>query len=340
MSKNIKIISDISLIDKNNWALYVQNNPNGNAFQTPQMYDVYEKTPNYTPRVFIAYDANGYIIGCLLAVIQQEYNNILGYFTSRSIITGGPIADKMLIVDELLQEYNKEIKSTAVYSQIRNEFDQLSYNDAFQNNGYRFESHLNFLISLDSEEAIWNRICKGRRKQIEKAQKNNLSVIYFSNEELTEELIIEGFDIIKNVYKRAKLPLADIELLLQARNNGLLNAFFVIKDDDKIGCRFTINYKDTIFGWYAGSYDNYYNLYPNDILIWETLKWGVKNNYKVFNYGGAGSPNKAYGVRTFKSQLGGRLVNHGRYEIIHKPFLMLVGKLAFKIYKILKNIKK
>ena len=191
-------------------------------------------------------------------------------------------------------------------------------------------------FSKTSTDNIWNRIGKGRIKQIKKAIKNQLSVDVFEND-IREDLIVKGYDIIKSVYKRAGLPLVGIDLIKEVCNKKLL-VLFVVKDstDKIIGCRFGIKYKDEIYGWYAGSYSEYYKLFPNDILIWETLKWSCENGYTVFDYGGAGEPNKPYGVRAFKSQMGGELVNYGRYELVHKKCLMMIGKLGLKLIKTIK----
>ena len=37
-------------IDKTQWYNFVKDHPKGNLFQTPDMYDVYQKTPGYTPQ--------------------------------------------------------------------------------------------------------------------------------------------------------------------------------------------------------------------------------------------------------------------------------------------------
>lgn len=55
--------------------------------------------------------------------------------------------------------------------------------------------------------------------------------------------------------------------------------------------------------------------------------------YKTFDYGGAGEPNKPYGVRAFKQQMGGELVNFGRYEKIHRPIMYEFGKIGIKAMK-------
>jgi lipid II:glycine glycyltransferase (peptidoglycan interpeptide bridge formation enzyme) len=72
---------------------------------------------------------------------------------------------------------------------------------------------------------------------------------------------------------------------------------------------------------------------PNDILYWEAIKWGCKNDYKIFDFGGAGSPGKKYGVREFKEKFGGNLVNHGRFIKAYKPAIMRVINSGIEFFK-------
>ena len=63
--------------------------------------------------------------------------------------------------------------------------------------------------------------------------------------------------------------------------------------------------------------------------------WGKEHGYKKFDFGGAGKPGVPYSVRDYKMKFGGKVVNYGRYEKIHKSILFKIGKLAFKIYQML-----
>ena len=334
----IVIETDIKKINIQQWSEFVSNHPYGNVFQTPMMYEAYLKTNGYTPLIFIAYQDNN-IVGVLLSVLIKESGFIKGYFSSRSIITGGPLVlnGNTEYMSELFKSYNEYVGNKAIYTQIRNQSEQLIYNDVYQKCGYRFHSHLNFIIPLDGEENIWNRIGKGRIKQIKKAEKNNLHIDVYDKESISDDLILKCYDVIKCVYNHAKLPLVDVELMKNVNKYGLL-VLFVAKDccDNILGCRFALTYKECLYGWYAGSYEKFYKLYPNDLLIWETLKWGNNNGYKYFDYGGAGEPNKPYGVRSFKQQMGGCLVNYGRYELIHNIVKYNIGVCGLKILKLLK----
>ena len=50
--------------------------------------------------------------------------------------------------------------------------------------------------------------------------------------------------------------------------------------------------------------------------------------FNQFDFGGAGKPNQHYGVRDYTLKFGGKLVNFGRYEIVHKKHLFKIGKIG------------
>lgn len=334
--KLFKIETNITQINIKEWTDFVLQHPHGNIFQTPEMYEILKNTNKSAPIIIVVKNENEKIVGCLLSVIQTQYNYPFKLVSSRCIIMGGPLMNdnNPKILDLLLKEHNRIVSKNAIFSQLRNTYNLLELNDIFQKRGYKFESHLNFVIDLSKgNNDVWDEIHEGRKSKIQKAIKSGLSVIVIENN-ITNEDIDKGYNIIKKVYDNADLPLAEKQLLLNAVNQNLIVLFLLKKDDEVIGCRFALKYKDQLYGWYAGSNKKYYSLFPNDLLIWETLKWGIDNNYKSFDYGGAGNPNKPYGVRNFKAQSGGQLVNFGRYEKIHSPILNKIARMGFKMWKL------
>lgn len=331
----ITIVTQSDLINQDEWRLFIQNHPKGSVFQTPEMFDCYVQTPGCIPMLFAAYSDKA-LCGVLVATILKENGRIKSHFSTRSIIQSGPIVkdDNSFILESLLKEYSRTIPRDVIYTQIRNQFDWLHCCDSFRKYGFVYEPHLDFLIHLDTEEDMWSRIGRGRRQQIRKAQKNGLFVKTFIDECLTEDLIEDGYKSISEVYRRANLPLVDIKQIDAARRNHILCLFVVYTSDGSVaGGRFALRFGKTLYGWYAGSYQKYLHLFPNDILIWETIKWAMQNGFTVFDYGGAGSPNKEYGVRNYKSQLGGELVNWGRFEKKHKPFMFFIAKHLYSFYR-------
>ena len=99
-----KVITEYKNIDINKWSKFVENHPNGNVFQTPDMYEVYKNSKHWNPVVLVVEDGEKNIVGSLLAVIQKEHGGIVGKFSARSIIWGGPLinSNNFAILDILL----------------------------------------------------------------------------------------------------------------------------------------------------------------------------------------------------------------------------------------------
>ena len=331
---NYFIESNPLKIDKQSWVDFVQNHPNGNIFHTPEMYVVYLNTPKFSPLVLIATDKNDTIVGCLMSVIQREYKGIIGEFTTRSIIMGGPLTENnsTLIADALLRKYNEIIKSKAIYSQFRNLFDLTVFEGVFIKNGYHFEEHLDIILDLTlSVKELEDNLHKERRRNIAKAEKEGL--VFRQLNELNE--INDVILLLKKTYDRAKVPMSYDELFVQSRKilGEKVNYFGAYYDGIMIAGQVRLCYKDTVYAWYSGSDANYLNKRPNDFLLWNVILWSKEHNFKVFDFGGAGTPNVPYGVRDYKLKFGGKLVEFGRYEIVHKSVLMIIGQWAYKLYK-------
>lgn len=331
--KNINITKYLSF-DK--WSNFVYNHPNGNVFQTPEMYEVYKNTKKYEPVFLAVIDEKDEILGTLLAVIQKEYSGFLGNFTARSIIFGGPLIknNDAYTLNIILQEYNKVIRKKTIYSQFRNMREWGDLKEVFIKNGFEYEKHLNIIVDLNkNEEELWKEVNTKRRNEIRRAKKEGTTFSVKSN----FNDLHECYSILKSVYKKAKLPFPNINffehIFKNNDNNTGLKLFCACNENKIIGCMFALVYKNTIYDFYAGAYPEYYNKYPNDLIPWEVFLWGKEHGYELFDFGGAGEPDKPYGVRDYKLKFGGKLVNYGRFEKVHKPFLMKIGKTGLRLWQ-------
>ena len=311
-----------------------------NIFQTREMYQVYKSTKNYEPVFLSVINNKGEVLGILLAVIQKEHSGVLGNFSARSIIWGGPLVkdDNPEVLDFILKEYNKIIKRKAIYTQFRN-FWNWSDNEKqiFENNGFNYLAHLDILIDLNkTENELLNEMHKGRRKNIRRAARIPLAFEDIDSKTEFDQCI----QLIQQTYKRVKFPCPDKSYFYDAADklkqmNGLKT--FALKYRDKIiSTRLVLCYNKLIYDWYAGTDERFLDKYPNDYLPWKILQWAKENGYNTFDFGGAGKPNVPYGVRDYKMKFGGELVEFGRFEKVHKPFLMKVGQFGMTIYKIIK----
>jgi lipid II:glycine glycyltransferase (peptidoglycan interpeptide bridge formation enzyme) len=302
------------------------------------MFEVFRNTKNNEPIVIAVLDIKtNHLVGLLAAVIQKEYPGIFGSLTARSIIFGGPLIvnEDVEITELLVQHYNEIIKKRVIYSQVRNLWKQDSSIKTFKENGYKYEEHLNILVDLQkNEDELWKDVHSKRRNEIRRARKEGTIV-----QELKNEVEIkEAYNILKEVYGRARLPLHDRSMFKAAYDillpQNMIKFFGAINDGKIIGTIVVLCYKDRIYDWYAGSYREFYGKYPNDLLPWGVFLWGKKNGFKVFDFGGAGKPGVPYGVRDYKLKFGGNIVNYGRYNKIHHPIIYIISSACFKLWKL------
>ena len=332
------MIEIIDSPDTKQWSEFVYNHSHGNIFQTPEMAEVYKRIKNYEPITFAAVDdGTNEMLAVLLAVVIKE-KSVLGSFSARSVIHGGPlfINDKRGrdAVRILVEYYNKISRKKSLYTLLRNMYDTSEVSSIFNSTGYKYEDHLNYLIDLNlPTNDLWGRLYKSRRNGINRAKRRGVII----GEVVDEDAIPVMYELLKETYRTTKIPFADISLLksifdiLKPKN---MAKFFIAKHEDKyIGTIVIVIYRDTIFDWYAGAPRRYSYLCPNDILAWHAIEWGSKKGYRIFDFGGAGNPKEEYGVREFKKQFGGELVNFGRYMKIHSPIKMKIAEKGFEMYR-------
>lgn len=323
------------------WDDFILNHPNRNIFQTSEIFEVYSKSELYEPIVLFALKDKA-IHGVLLAVIQKESKGIIGEITSRSIIIGGPLVYNPDVADALLLEYNKSVRRKAIYSQFRNVYNIDDLRFSFNKAGYSYDDHLDLLIDMSKgKEILWEEIHKNRKKEIKNGLKKGLAVNLIVIQKST--VLPELYQMLKALYKKIGLPFPSLIFFQESINvlepKGLLKTFIASIDNRIVGFRMVLTFNNLIYDWYAASDPEYLIYRPNDVLPWKVITWGLQNGYKTFDFGGAGNPNKPYGVRDYKIKFGGELVNFGRFTKIHNLTVYLLGKVGLPFYKMLRNVK-
>ncbi len=333
---NYRVCFEVSEIDQAAWSEFVYNHPQGNIFQTPQMFAAYREDRKYEPLLVVIFDEHNKIDALLAALIQREGRGCIGNLTARSITWGGPLVknNDPELTAALLNEYDKIAGEKAIYSQFRNLWNFGDLKSIFRDRGYIYEDHLNILVDLTrTKEQLWKEIDSKRRNEIRRAEREGTTVREINDIAEVEECVA----ILRAVYREAALPFpADSffsNIYRQLAGKEYIKFFGAFNDNKLIGTMAVFTYKKTIYNWYAGSYKQYYNKYPNDLLPWEVMLWGKQRGFTIFDFGGAGKPGKAYGVRDYKKKFGGEFYHFGRFEKIHKKILYKIGKIGYFFYK-------
>jgi len=330
----VKVCVGIDSVEEKAWENYVTEHPEGNIFQTPQMYRVYTRTNFYEPVVLFALE-DGIIKGLLIALIQDGRNLLYRIFTTRAIIFGGPVADNAKIWSILLKEYESITYNKVIYTQIRNFYEHdISRRNLITSIGYSFDDHLNIWVNLSVSEAeYWKSIKKNRKDGINKARKQNFNFEATSKTKCIDEF----YSLLSESYKRIRLPYPDKSFFIslgEYLKDEII--WFILKKENKpIIILLALKYKQVIQAYYIGITRDpiVLNLRPVDLFYYEVMLWGIRNGMKTFDWMGAGKPDREYGVRKFKLQYGGDVINMGRYLRIHKPMIYKISKIGFKVWQ-------
>ncbi len=332
-------INIVFQLDEKLWSQFVKEHPTGNIFHTPEMADLYRRSSKQEPILVALVNKKNEIRGLLLAVIQSQLNGVFGKVTARSVSFSTPLVknNNPQLIKLILKAYDNVVKNKAIYSQFRNFCTQDNQKEIFINQNYKYEDHLNIQHDLSlSDEELLNQMHKRLRRNIRRAVKKGLTFREITDSQEIEEV----FFLIENTYKRIKLPFPNKDYFDNAYQvlfpKGMIRYFAAVFEKKIISVRIELCYKGIIYDWWTGYMNEFLNKYPNDFLPWQVMLWGHRNGYKTFDFGGAGKPGIPYGVRDHKLKFGGKLLSFGRYEKIHKPLFMALGKLGMKLYKILK----
>lgn len=337
-------IAVVQTLAEKEWRRFVEEHPQGNIFHTLEMFQVFAHTKGHQPRLWAATDDGGQVLALLLPVQITLMDGLLRRFTSRAVAYGSvlyaPGAEGRGALAALLRAYRQEMKNGSLFTELRNTSDTSDVCPVLKKNGFVYEDHLDYLIDLNKPiEKVWRRISKNCRKAIRKSMNKGVVV----EEVQDRDLVPTCYDLLRQSYRRSQVPLADLSLFEGVFDilvpKGMAKFLLARVDNRYVATSMEMPYKDTIYSWYAGYDRSYRSFYPNDILVWHILKWGVENGYLCYDFGGAGRPDEPYGVRDFKAKFGGQLMNFGRYTFVHAPALLALSKVGYQIYRKIYHVR-
>jgi hypothetical protein len=332
-------ITLVNSLDKKIWREFVDNHPQGNIFQTPEMFHVFERVHGHHPQLYAAMDGDGRVLALLQPVQLTLKYGLLRHLTTRSVAYGGVLCsgneEGKRALEMLLGECSKRISREALFTELRNLSDQSVIQPVLEDCGFTYKDHLNYLIDLDcSTERLLQNIGSRTRKHIRQAlRKGNIIV----DEIVDDSQIAIWYGLVRKTYHTARVPLADQSLFEAAYDvlhpRGMIKFWLARIGDVFIAASVELLYKDKIYGWYGGVDRTYAKEMPGELLMWYILEWGTKNGNKSYDFGGAGKPNEEYRVRDFKAKFGGQLVNYGRYTLVHSPALLFISERGYQVYR-------
>jgi predicted N-acyltransferase len=263
-------------------------------------------------------------------------------FSTRAIAYGSilcsPSAEDNQAVEMLLSAYFNEVDKSVIYSELRNISDLKRIQPILIRNGFTLKDHLNYLINLDfPPEQILQRIGARTRKHIRRGLRRGDVIV----EEAQDESALSAcYKLLHQTFHNARVPLPDRSLFESAFNvlypKGMIRFLIARVGNVPAAASIELLHKKTIYGWFGGMDRAFGSYNPNEMLMWDILKWGANNGYQLYDFGGAGIPGQPYGVRDFKAKFGGKLVCFGRNTCIHAPRRFFIGNTGYRLYRRIK----
>jgi len=285
----------------------------------------------------------GRLRGVCVGYVTRERSRVKQFFTRRAIILGGPalandatneeaealmnaVRQRLMIYDSGLAVFNAPI-----YIETRNFNDYSPWKEAFKAAGFAYKKHLNFHVDCRDVKQMWERLSDNRKRQVRKAQNTDHFIDRVQNTD-----IIEWYGILEKLYRtKVKTPLWPVEFFLEAHRQGVGTFVLVKHNDHVIGGAMVVNDANgTAYEWFeCGLNGEYKEQYPSVMATWGGIRWAHQNGCARYDMMGAGEPGVPYGVRDFKSEFGGTMVEHGRFLCVSKPWLYKIGAMGVRILK-------
>ncbi len=325
-------------LDLEAWRDFVDRHPHSNVFHTPEMFGVFARAEKHRPTLWAAVDNSSRPLALLLPVQIRLMDGPLASLTTRAVVYGSVLhadgPDGRDALDKLHRAYIQKARSSALFTELRNLWDLGDVQAILRGCGFAYEEHMNFLIDLQQpEDVLWHKVGRSARQGIRTAR-NKGTVI---EEVIERHQLTIAYELLRQVYARVQVPLADLSLFEAAFDIlaplRMFRAFLDQADGHYIGAILLLMHKERIIAWYYGSDRTFSSYSPTESLIWHTIQWGKQQGFRIFDLGGAGKPNENYGPREFKAKFGGELVEFGRNVYVHSKLRLQLSQIGYSLYR-------
>ena len=330
-------------INPSAWKKLVDESPYATWFQTLEAYQFYAANKQEMTPFACGVEREGELRAVCVGYVTKERSRIKQFYTRRAIIIGGPLiadsANEEDVARMLHTIRQPEVLITVstfcltwrnlpIYIEFRNFHDYSRWKEVFKAFGFSYQQHLNIQVACNETHTMSEQ----RRRQVKKAISNGATIC----EAQSEQEIRDWYQILQQLYReKVRTPLFFVEFFVEFYRKGW-GKYLLVKHEGKVigGMMCPILEGRAIYEWYVcGLDEDYREQYPSVMATYAAIEYAKEHGLPLFDFMGAGKPNADYGVRDFKKEFGGEVVEHGRFLCVRKPILYAIGKLGVKWLK-------
>lgn len=306
-------------IKPEDWNSTISRSKTAHIYNTIEWAKIIEISMGYKPIYYIAKEGEK-IIGCFHIFEKIAIQGGIAKHISKIRYSYAP----PVILPEKKKETFKELINTALIDAKNNnvasvniwDTPYMNESEVFKSIGFVEEEKHNVLIDLNgTEEEIFKSLDKGLRKNIRHAIESGATFI----DTPTHEDLKEYYKLYEEHHKHLEItpyPFTYIQAIWDYLITKNLAKLLIIKYNGKIvaGLIFS-TFNSRMYEMSVASSDEYHSLFPNDLLKWKAIKWGIKNNYELFDISNVPvnpvEGTKEQGILRFKKKWGRIAVYHG-----------------------------
>ncbi len=180
------------------------------------------------------------------------------------------------------------------------------------------------ILKLDKPEVLWKNLTHECRKNIQRAQKENLKLVEGQIDDLSSSYYPMYTELLGrwSVLRSRIIPLEFFQNLMRIKGEKV-RLFYVEKEAQKIAGVIVVYGTRESVQWHTVSSYQYQNLRPNNFWEWELIKHAYEQGCEIHNFGSSvGEP----GVQRFKESFGAEKLDY-YYFVYESPLLKFYNKI-------------
>lgn len=306
----------ISQIQREEWELLLQNAPLAHYFQSPDYYCFLQQQDFLKPFLW-GVRRDGLLRALVCGYVQADGGCVMRYFTRRAIILGGVLPGLDCNAEDLtflMKHVVETLRHSVIYVEVRNFADYSTWKQPMQTAGFDYVPHYDAHVDATNVENMLQRMNKRRQRQIRAEQRKGHRWYESDNPDDFASFYAHLKGMYKNKIRRPLLPLS---VLHKAWTSPCAHLVITRQGNELTGGVLCFKWGGVCYAWYewGGMY-----------TTWAGMEWASQQGCHLFDFMGAGEPNREYGVRDFKCSMGGELKEFGRFRYVSQPYLYALGR--------------
>lgn len=317
-------------IDGDQWGQLARESSTATWWQTKEAYQLFSSLPDYRVEVVGVADEDA-LCGVAVIIRPQARTRVGQWLSRRAVIMGGVMVSDGISVEAYrrLMAAIKEQTSDVIYVEIRNLCDHSAWRGMIAQDGWQYMPHLNIRIDTSDAKSAISRIGKSKRRRICSSVQKGVRVV----EHPSLSQVRAYYDVLRDLYvQRVHKPLPSWGTWERLYASEMCRYILIEHEGRIIGGSVCVLWEGKVmYEWYACGRDDHRRVIsPASLTKYAEIQLAERLGIAQLDLMGAGRPDERYGVRDFKAEFGGEMVEYGRYVYAHCPMVYKIGTMLMR----------